>query len=67
MLTTPQAPWTPNWMQNAPAARALNDDGRIQSGIKAERMLVVVVSGEDAKNIHTSNYAYENTEGMYKL
>ncbi len=20
-LTTPQAPWTPNWMQNAPAER----------------------------------------------
>jgi len=33
-LTTPQAPWTPTCRQNAPAARALNDDGRIHRGIK---------------------------------
>lgn len=33
-LTTPQAPWTPNWRQKAPAASGLNLVGRIQSGIK---------------------------------
>ena len=33
--TTPHAPCTPNWMQNAPAASALNDDGRIHSGMNA--------------------------------
>lgn len=33
--TTPQAPCTPNWMQNAPAASALNDDGIIHKGMKA--------------------------------
>ena len=33
-LTTPHAPWTPNWMQNAPAASALNEVGMIQSGMK---------------------------------
>ena len=36
LLTTPHAPWTPNWRQNAPAAkRALNELGRIQRGMKA--------------------------------
>lgn len=33
--TTPHAPWTPNWMQNAPAARPLKLVGRIQSGMNA--------------------------------
>ena len=36
-LTTPHAPWTPNWMQNAPAARALKEVGRIQRGMNAVR------------------------------
>lgn len=34
-LTTPHAPCTPNCMQNAPAARAPNVDGRIQRGMNA--------------------------------
>ena len=34
-LTTPQAPWTPNWMQKAPAASALKLVGKIQSGMNA--------------------------------
>ena len=42
-LTTPHAPWTPNWMQNAPAARPLKLVGRIQSGINAAWKAVVSV------------------------
>ena len=34
--TTPQAPWTPNWRQNAPTERPLNVEGRIHTGIKAK-------------------------------
>jgi hypothetical protein len=33
--TTPQAPCTPNWMQKAPAERALKEEGNIHKGIKA--------------------------------
>lgn len=35
MGITPHAPWTPNWMQNAPAASLGNVLGRIQRGMKA--------------------------------
>ena len=34
--TTPQAPWTPNWRQNAPTERPLNVEGRIHTGINAK-------------------------------
>lgn len=36
LLTTPHAPWTPNWMQKAPAASPEKEDGRIQRGMKTK-------------------------------
>ena len=38
--TTPQAPWTPNWRQNAPAERPLNVEGRIHTGIKLRKHII---------------------------
>lgn len=46
-LTTPQAPWTPNWIQNAPAARPENEEGMIHTGIKTTEMILSV-------NIHAT-------------
>ena len=33
--TTPHAPCTPNWIQKAPAERALKEEGKIHRGMKA--------------------------------
>ena len=46
MLTTPQAPCTPNWMQNAPAESALKLSGRIQSGMNAAMMQTKMLENE---------------------
>jgi len=34
--TTPQAPWSPDWIQKAPGARPLNVEGRIHKGINTK-------------------------------
>ena len=43
---TPHAPWTPTWMQNAPAERPLNVFGRIHNGMNApiSRQKITIVS-----------------------
>ena len=42
----PHAPWTPNWIKNAPAARAPKLLGKIQSGIQQpiERVKMMIVN-----------------------
>ena len=45
MGITPQAPCTPNWMQNAPAESALKLSGRIQSGMNAPMRRTKMLEG----------------------
>ena len=37
--TTPNPPCTPNWIQKAPAERALKEEGKIQRGMKASETM----------------------------